>query len=379
MAPFPTTTGLRADGTDPATIPDVAWAVGAGTVNAITAAYDEPNTELTDGLMLGVRATGANTSATPTFNPDGLGTHTIVRGGGTALLPGDIPAALAELLLRYNLANTRWELLNPARSIEGVLWAVAGGSADVITATYSPAVLAVSDGLELKFRAAAANTTATPTFSPNGLTARTIVKRGGLALLAADLTLSAEYTVRYRSAAAQWEIVGSPFMVRPIIKVLTANDTGGTNVNTAQPWFPTAGSATVAGSTTYKFKGALYTSRAAGANSHTTAVLFGGTATLTSIAYLAKCKEGDANDLQDMSGFLAVAATALVVKAASTSTTEQTIIEVEGIVRINATGTFIPQFIYSAAPGGAPTILANSYFHMEPIGDNTFATQGSWA
>lgn len=88
-------------------------ATGSGTVDAITATFSPPLT-LADKMLCAVVATGANTSTTPTFAPDGLTAHTITKYGGSALLAGDIPAALAVILLEYNLANTRWELLNPA-------------------------------------------------------------------------------------------------------------------------------------------------------------------------------------------------------------------------------------------------------------------------
>jgi hypothetical protein len=85
-----------------------------GTVDAITADYT-PDITLSSMRIVAFVASGANTSATPTFAPDGLTAHTIVRYGGQALVAGDIPAALAVCLLQYNLANTRWELLNPAQ------------------------------------------------------------------------------------------------------------------------------------------------------------------------------------------------------------------------------------------------------------------------
>lgn len=110
--PLETTTGLRGDGTPAASIPDVAWAVAAGTANAITAVYDPENEALTDGLILAFRAANANTSTTPTFSPDGLTARTIVKRASTALAAGDI-VANGEYFVRYNLANTRWVLLNP--------------------------------------------------------------------------------------------------------------------------------------------------------------------------------------------------------------------------------------------------------------------------
>lgn len=105
-------------------VPAVPWAVGGGTGDAITATYAPAITSLTDGLILGVRSPGANTTTTPTFAPNGLTAHTITKNGGSALAAGDIPANLAELLLRYNLANTRWELLNAGVSTAQVLAAI---------------------------------------------------------------------------------------------------------------------------------------------------------------------------------------------------------------------------------------------------------------
>lgn len=162
-------------------------------------------------------------------------------------------------------------------------------------------------------------------------------------------------------------------------KILAADDAGGQNVATAQPWFPTAGGVTVAAATTYLMEGMLYTTRAAGAVSHTTSLLFGGTATLTSIEYIAQVNTGDVETTIADARTVSRVATATAVKAASTSATEAISIHLFGIVRVNAAGTFIPQFIYSAAPGGAPTVKANSYFRLVPVGDNNFTTSGTWA
>lgn len=181
----------------------------------------------------------------------------------------------------------------------------------------------------------------------------------------------------YDTSAAGRELVNGA-RGADIFKVLDA-DTTGSNSNSAQPWFPSAGGVTVAAATTYFFEGVLRLSRAAGSTSHTTAILFGGTATLTNIDWYGLAKTGDANDLQSWQGFWATAATALVLKAASTSTTEQSMFRVRGVVRINAGGTVIPQFVYSAAPGGAPTILRGSFFRLYPVGTNTVVSAGTWS
>ena len=114
MADYQVTThGLTPVSPAAAAIPAINWAVAAGTADAITAAYTPQVLALTDGLALAFRASAANATTTPTFSPDGLSAAVITKKGGTALAAGDIPAALAEMLVRYNLAHTRWELLNP--------------------------------------------------------------------------------------------------------------------------------------------------------------------------------------------------------------------------------------------------------------------------
>lgn len=92
---------------------NVASAVG-GTVDAITMTFSPAFTALVDKMEFGGRATGANTSATPTVNPDGLGALTIVKGNGAALAAGDIEGSAHELMFRYNATSGKAVLLNTA-------------------------------------------------------------------------------------------------------------------------------------------------------------------------------------------------------------------------------------------------------------------------
>ena len=96
------------------------WVDGGGTADAITATYSPVITTLVDGQICCVRATAANATTTPTFSPNGLTARTIVKNGGTALVAGDIAADGHELILRYLLASTRWELINPATSVSAL-------------------------------------------------------------------------------------------------------------------------------------------------------------------------------------------------------------------------------------------------------------------
>lgn len=68
----------------------------------------------------------------------------------------------------------------------GIPTAVAGGTADAITADFAPNV-ALTNGVTVIVRAGSANATTTPTFAPDGLAAKTIVKGNNLALAAGDI------------------------------------------------------------------------------------------------------------------------------------------------------------------------------------------------
>lgn len=385
-----TTTGLRPDGTSETELPPVAWGIATGSANAIAVTYDPEVTGLTDGLILGFRALAANTAAATTFNPSALGAKTVVKGGGQALLPGDIPGLDADVLVRYNKPDDRWELLNPYRNVEAssVSWAVAGGTADAIEATFSPALLSLEDGQIVGVRASGANTIAGVTFSPNGLTARTVKKYGNQALLVGDIYgANHELLLRYHASGTRWELLNPYWRPEytalltqdPLFKYLAADDTGGQNINTAQPWFPTAGAVSLEASTLYEFDGHLILSRSSGTNSHSTSVLFGGSATLTGIFYRASSRTGDANSLAADHSVFGDSAAAVQVKAASTSGSEQASIDVHGYVRTNAAGTFIPQFQYNNSPGGAPTIKNGSFFRLTKKGTSATTTQGTWA
>lgn len=163
-----------------------------------------------------------------------------------------------------------------------------------------------------------------------------------------------------------------------LFKALSA-DEAGTNVNTAQPWFTTAGAVALKASTLYAFEGYLRISRAAGVTSHTLSLLFGGTVIISNIEYQAQVNTGDVVTNAAMNQTAISVATATVVKAASTSATEQIIVKVSGVLRTGTAGTLIPQFQYSAAPGGAPTILRNSNFRIFILGSSSDVSKGTWS
>jgi hypothetical protein len=162
-----------------------------------------------------------------------------------------------------------------------------------------------------------------------------------------------------------------------LFKALTADATAA-SASGVQPWFPSAGAVTLAGSTSYQFEGLLALTN--GTTTHTTALAFGGTATLTSLMYhylvTSVVAGGAAGSTTQNSGWN-TSASSTVINA--TSTTAGLVVLVRGIIRVNAGGTLIPQFNWSANPTGTNLVKANTFFVLYPIGTNTVVSQGTWA
>lgn len=166
----------------------------------------------------------------------------------------------------------------------------------------------------------------------------------------------------------------------PGIITVLSNSFVGSNVNTAQPAF-VAGQNTFTAEalTTYSFDALYHIVRSAGTTSHTTSVLFSGSATFTSIRYLAMVSNPTGNALSNLQNIVGESSSNVTLTAANTSATENLLIRLIGIMRINAAGTVSPMFQYSAAPGGGPTIQADGFFRMRKLGTNTFAASAGWA
>jgi hypothetical protein len=161
----------------------------------------------------------------------------------------------------------------------------------------------------------------------------------------------------------------------------TANDSA-----TAQKIFnsPSAGTITLAASTTYFFEGQYIVRRSVGTTAHTFGVLFATGGTLTSIAYTAEVSNQTSAgvitpSVQAVSKIYSTAITEATLTGSSSTQYEDITVYVRGTVRTNSGGTFVPQMKYSTAPGGAPTVLANSFFRMIPVGTSSVASVGNWS
>ena len=138
---------------------------------------------------------------------------------------------------------------------------------------------------------------------------------------------------------------------------------------------PTTGAVTLAGGTSYLFEGLVML--ATGAITHTTSFNFGGTATFTSchISTIYQSSTGATGTTASFAYF--TTATGGVMSATATTAGAQFL--VKGLMRVNASGTVIPQLAFSAAPTGTNTVLIDSYMRFIPIGSNTVVSSGAWA
>lgn len=138
---------------------------------------------------------------------------------GTLDTLNELAAALGD---DPNFAATMTTLIGTKASIVSVqqgasLFAVAGGTANALTATLTP-VPTLADGMQIHVRATAANSTTTPTLAVNGGTARTITKLGGQALLVGDIYGTGhELNLRYRASVPRWELLNPVATVAPVL------------------------------------------------------------------------------------------------------------------------------------------------------------------
>lgn len=117
-----------------------------------------------------------------------------------------------------NLIEGAGTAINPAqqnqaaRSIQSgkLITAQAGGTADAITTAFTLAISSLTDGMFLFVRAASANVTTTPTFTPASgtIAAKTIVKGAGAALAAGDIAGAGHWIeLQYDQTLDKWVLL----------------------------------------------------------------------------------------------------------------------------------------------------------------------------
>lgn len=139
--------------------------------------------------------------------------------------------------------------------------------------------------------------------------------------------------------------------------------------------------------TTYAFEFVFCITKSAGTTSHTISNIFGGTATINNIGYTLTYAQsattgtvnGGAGTTTSYSMYIQQSSATIYTPAIITAA-QAVFPTIKGTVSISSGGTFIPQYLLSAIPGGAYTTQLGSYFAIYPIstaGSNT--SIGTWA
>ncbi|CAB4163202.1 hypothetical protein UFOVP809_8 [uncultured Caudovirales phage] len=171
--------------------------------------------------------------------------------------------------------------------------------------------------------------------------------------------------------------------VSPTIQIICPSSaTALTSGATAQNVFSPVGFDTiiVQDSTTYMFDG-LYIIKTTGGVTHTISMSFAlsGGASITNCSWttmsypLGTPLPVSAVRAQDGNFFAAVSGGAVN----ATNATAFNVVKFEGIMRVNAAGSVVPQITFSAAPTGTNTLEIGSYLRFYPIGSNTIDSVGT--
>jgi hypothetical protein len=141
-------------------------------------------------------------------------------GGVNAPTPTEFTYLDATSSVQTQINSQSTAVSSPATINPGhhhVVSVIATGTADAIIGTYTPAVAALTDGMEVIAVSTAANATATPTFQYNALVAKTIVKGAATALVAGDIP-EAGYAchLKYRTATDTWQLLNPAMTVKNI-------------------------------------------------------------------------------------------------------------------------------------------------------------------
>ena len=87
------------------------------------------------------------------------------------------------------------------------IYVTAGGTANALTATVTPAPVSYVDGYYVAFKAIATNTSETVTFNVNGLGAVVIEDGAGNPINIGDIIAGSINAVRYNSTNASWQLI----------------------------------------------------------------------------------------------------------------------------------------------------------------------------
>jgi hypothetical protein len=168
-------------------------------------------------------ATGSQTTPAPDAGYTGAFVVTVAYGQTTITAPNIAAYAGAPFIPSAGLI---------AGGLQGNVCNIsaAGGTADAISGAYTPGIAALTNGMTLYVRAASANATTTPTFTPNSgtIAAKTIVKGNGLALVAGDIAGVGHWIeLQYDLTLDKWILLNPARGVTSVNRAFTSITTSG--------------------------------------------------------------------------------------------------------------------------------------------------------
>lgn len=169
--------------------------------------------------------------------------------------------------------------------------------------------------------------------------------------------------------------------------VVSSQISSNVEVNTAkadstaiQHWFPSPYDILSIESGTFKVEADFFMDRTAGTTAHTLNFIFGGSAVVDAIRF-SYITSNDAVGVQATSQVMGTITSTVGTQITPTNATadESIVVKLSGELRISTSGTFIPQFQYSSAPGGVPTVMKGTNFKLQRLGSQYFQSSGNWS
>lgn len=152
--------------------------------------------------------------------------------------------------------------------------------------------------------------------------------------------------------------------------------------NASQTLFASATDAlSFSASETYLIEGEFLVTRAAGTTSHTITLAWGGAlGTGGSAKWTYWVSNPTGNVLANVQEITSVDLADAVLTAANTSATENLRLRFRGLWRSGTTASLVqPNIRYSAAPGGAPTVVKGSWMRATKWGKSDIGAVGNWS
>lgn len=156
----------------------------------------------------------------PPFGSSDPDASYIDRNTPGAVRGSKVPAAALEapqreivsLISASGLAPSAGDLQQVAKAIQtgAITYAVAGGTANALTAALPIAPTALTDGMTVRIRPAATSTSATPTLNLNAHGAKTITNPDGSSLVDGALAAGAPAMLLYSALTDKWILLTQP-------------------------------------------------------------------------------------------------------------------------------------------------------------------------